>query len=168
MSVRTPIFTTLSVTFPAAGAGSAAAARAAPARSTREQRIRTRRCMDGPFTGDTASDAEEAVQRLHPSGQILRRDEVDDPPVLEQVVAVGERGGEAEVLLGEDDGEAALLQPRDDLAERLDDHRREPLGDLVEEEQPRARPQDPGDREHLLLAAGEPRARAPPALGEVR
>ena len=46
-----------------------------------------------------------------------------------------------------------LLQLRDGAADLLDDHRRQPLGRLVEQEQLRAGAQDPADRQHLLLAA---------------
>ena len=40
-------------------------------------------------------------------------------------------------------------------ADLLDDDRREALGRLVEQQQPRAGAQDAADRQHLLLAAGE-------------
>ena len=47
------------------------------------------------------------------------------------------------------------LQRADGLADLLDDHRRQPLGRLVEQQQPRAGAQDAADRQHLLLAAGQ-------------
>lgn len=73
---------------------------------------------------------------------------------LHNVVPVGDGRGEAEVLLDEKDREALALEAADRLADLLDDDRRQPLGRLVEQEQPRAGAQDAGDREHLLLAAG--------------
>ena len=61
------------------------------------------------------------------------------------------------------------FQRADGLADLLDDDGREPLGRLVEQQQPRAGAQDAADRQHLLLAAGElgALARAEPLL-EVR
>ena len=47
---------------------------------------------------------------------------------------------------------------------RCDDHRRQALGRLVEQQHPDAGAQDAGDRQHLLLAAGELGARAGAAL----
>ncbi len=75
--------------------------------------------------------------------------------VLHDVVAVGDGRGEAEILLDQQDGEALLLQRADGLADLLDDDGRQPLGRLVEQQQPRAGAQDAADRQHLLLAAGE-------------
>ena len=46
-----------------------------------------------------------------------RGDHVDDAAVLHHVVAVGDGGGEAEVLLDQQDGEAAALELADDLAD---------------------------------------------------
>jgi hypothetical protein len=81
----------------------------------------------------------------------------DDAAVLHDVEAVGQRRGEAEVLLDHDDGQAALLHEHADrAAERLHDHRRQALGDLVEQQQAGAGAQDARHREHLLLAAREP------------
>ncbi len=45
---------------------------------------------------------------------------------------------------------------------------REPLGRLVHDQELRVQEQRAGDREHLLLAAGELRARDALALGEAR
>src|SRR5690242_145593 len=50
------------------------------------------------------------------------------PAVLENVIAVGDRRGEAEVLLDQHDGEALVLEGTDGLADLLDDDRGEPLG----------------------------------------
>ena len=83
------------------------------------------------------------VERLH------------DPALGEQVVPVGDGGGELHVLLDEEHGDALVLDLADDVADLLDDHRGQALGRLVEQQQPRARAQHAGDREHLLLAAGQ-------------
>jgi len=93
---------------------------------------------------------------------------VSTTAVLDDVIAVGDGLGEAEVLLDEQDGKALLLQPRDRAADLLHDHRRESFGRLVQHEETRAGPQDAADREHLLLAAGELRALALQPLAQVR
>ena len=92
---------------------------------------------------------------------------VDHAAVLHHVVAVGDGGGEAEILLDQQDGEAAALERADHLADALHDHRREALGRLVEQQQVGAGAQDAADRQHLLLAARQLGALAAPALLEV-
>ena len=94
-------------------------------------------------------------------------DHVDDAAVLHHVVAVGHGGGEMEVLLDQQDGEAAALELADDLADALHDHRRQPLGRLVEQQQVGAGAQDAADRQHLLLAARQLGALAAPPLLQV-
>ena len=96
-----------------------------------------------------------------------RGDHVDDAAVLHDVVAVGDGGGEMEVLLDQQDGEAAALELADDLADALHDHRRQPLGRLVEQQQVGAGAQDAADRQHLLLAARQLGALAAPPLLQV-
>ena len=80
---------------------------------------------------------------------------------------VGELGGETEILLDHEDGEALGLELRDGARQRLHDHRRQAFGDFVEQQDVGAGAQDARHGEHLLLAAGEPRALARLALGEV-
>src|SRR6266545_3118421 len=68
------------------------------------------------------------------------------------------RGAQRElrVLLDDEHGEALLLvQLADDAEELAHDHRGKTQGGLVEEEQPGAGHERPGERQHLLLAAGE-------------
>src|SRR5512140_2619494 len=108
MSVRTPIFTTPSEIFPAAGAADAAPASRAAASAKEVSETRTRPLMCASLS--PRSDAEEALQRLHAALELGPCDDVDDPAALEQEVAVGQRGDEPEVLLDEDHGVAALLQ----------------------------------------------------------
>src|SRR6266498_507967 len=63
---------------------------------------------------------------------------------------------ELRVLLDDEHGEALLLvQLADDAKDLAHDHRGETQGGLVEEEQPGASHERPGERQHLLLAAGE-------------
>jgi len=89
--------------------------------------------------------------------------------------AVGEDGHgvraadrEAVVLLDEEDGKSLLAQFRDDLADPVDDHRRESLRRLVHQQQRRVGQQRPGDREHLLLTSRQLAATVAPARAEVR
>ena len=49
--------------------------------------------------------------------ELVVLDHVDDLALLDDVVTVGHRRGEAEILLDQDDGEALLLQPRDGAAD---------------------------------------------------
>src|SRR5207244_13208901 len=74
---------------------------------------------------------------------------------------------EAKILLDQQNGEGLRLERADGLADLLDDDRRETLGRLVEQQQPRAGAQNPGDRQHLLLAAGELGALAAQPLLEI-
>ena len=67
------------------------------------------------------------------------------------------------VLLDEQHGAVALLRELpDDRQQPLDDHRREPEAELVEEQELRLPGERPGDGEHLLLASREQARRAGP------
>src|SRR5437764_9856494 len=101
------------------------------------------------------SDTEVVVQFLHVGAELRIGNHVDHAAVVHHVVPVGDGRRKAEVLFDEQDREALRLQLRDGPSDLLDDDRRKSLGWLVKQEQPRARPQDPADREHLLLAAGQ-------------
>src|SRR5579862_2286861 len=180
MSVSTPTLTTPSeICAPAGPAAPRASARVRAVASAAVEvtagaaiaaRFRLVRAMGPPlYEGlSTASDAKESMERLLAPLQPGSRDHIDDAAMLDEVMAVRERRDEAEVLLDQDHGEALLLERPHDASERPDDHRREPLGDLVEEQQTRAGAEDAGHGEHLLLAAGEARPLALPPLEEVR
>src|SRR5579883_352577 len=113
-------------------------------------------------------DAEIGVQLVHMRGQLAVGKAVDDLAVLDDVVAVGDGGGEAEILLDQKDGETLLLEPRDGVADLLDDDGRKPFGRLVQHQEARAGAQDAGNCQHLLLAAGELGALALQPLLQVR
>src|SRR5437879_10959855 len=98
------------------------------------------------------------MERLAASVDLVSRDHIDDATAVDEVMPVRERRDEAEVLLDEDHREAALPQLPHDAAEGLHDDGRQPLRELVEEEEARADAEDARHREHLLLAAGEARA----------
>src|SRR5436190_3061958 len=96
------------------------------------------------------SDSEVSVDLAHARLQGRVGNHVHDAPVLDDVVAVGHRLREAEVLLDEQDGKAFALEPRYGAADLLHDHRREALRRLIEHQQPCPRAQDAADGEHLL------------------
>src|SRR6267142_5356722 len=111
---------------------------------------------------------EVVVQLGHVRFELGVRNHVHHPAVLHHVVAVGERGGEAEVLLDEENGEALSLQATQGGADLLDDDRSQSLCRLVEQQEPGAGPQDAPDRQHLLLAPRQRGAAGPEPLFQVR
>src|SRR5271157_823167 len=145
MSLRTPSLMTSPEIWAMAGAVSARTAATAI--------IAIFMCI--PFS----SNPEILVQLVEVLGEILVADHVDDAAVLDDVVAIGEGRREVKVLLDEKDRKALLLQGADDRAKAL--------GRLVEQQQGGAGAQDPADRQHLLLAAGQLGALAAPPLLEV-
>src|SRR5215472_5026517 len=92
-----------------------------------------------------ASHTEISVKLVHIGLQFRVGKTVDDLAVLDDEIAVGDGGGEAEVLLDQEDCKALFLQPRDSLADLLDDDGREPLGRLVQHQEGRAGAQDARD-----------------------
>jgi hypothetical protein len=60
------------------------------------------------------------------------------------------------VLLGDQHGGAGRAELAQKLADPLHDDRRQPFAGLVQQEQRRIAHQRAGDRQHLLLAAGQP------------
>src|SRR5580704_178501 len=114
-----------------------------------------------------ASHPEVVVQLVGVPRDILVADHVDDLPVLDDIMAVGEGRGEAEILLDQEDREALMFQLADQPANLLDDDRRQALGRLVEHQQRRAGAQHSADRQHLLLAPGKLGALASAALPQI-
>src|SRR6185312_1861372 len=110
------------------------------------------------------SYAEVAIELVGVGRELGVGDRVDDSPVLDHVVPVGDRCGEAEILLHQQDREAARFQRVERVPDLLDDHGREPLGRLVQHQEARAGAQDARDRQHLLLAARQLRPLARAAL----
>src|SRR5258708_19168995 len=74
------------------------------------------------------SNAEIGVKLVHVGLQFRVGKAVDDLAVLDDVVAVSHRGGEAEILFDQQDGKAFRFQPRDGVADLLDDDRSQSLG----------------------------------------
>ena len=86
------------------------------------------------------------------AGRARQRD-----PTLEQAVdAIGDLECLVDVLLDDEDRRALRLDDRDGLVHLLDDDRRQPERDLVEQQQSRVGHQRPPDRERLLLATRQP------------
>src|SRR6185437_12385675 len=83
----------------------------------------------------SASDTEIGVKLVHVGLQLGVGKAVDDLAVLDDVETVGHRRGEAEILLDQKDGEALLLEPRDGLADLLDDDGRKALGRLIQHQE---------------------------------
>src|SRR5215467_3074181 len=116
------------------------------------------RLVLAPVAG--ASHTEIVVQLFDVRVQVGIAEPVDDPTVFHDVVAVGHRLGETEILLDQENCESLVLERVDGAADLLDDDRGEPLGRLVEQQEPRAGAQDTADRQHLLFATRQFRALA--------
>src|SRR3979409_1507001 len=101
------------------------------------------------------SDAEIGVELVHIGLQLRIGKTVDDLAVFDDVIAVRDSSCEREILLDQKDGETFLLEPRDGVADLLDDDGSQPLGRLVQHQEPGAGAQNSCDRQHLLLAAGQ-------------
>src|SRR5262249_27199706 len=113
-------------------------------------------------------DAEIGMELVHIGRQLGVGKSIDDLAVLHDVVAVGNGGREAEVLLDQKDREALLLEPADSVADLLADDGRKPFGRLVQHQKARTGAQNARDRKHLLLAAGQLCALAGEAFFQVR
>src|SRR6266581_2978558 len=92
-----------------------------------------------PCAPTAALYPEVVVQLGHAGVQLCVRNHVHHAAVLHHVVTVGDRGGEAKVLLDEQDGEPFALEPPERGADLLDDDRGQAFGRLVEQQEPGAR-----------------------------
>src|SRR6476620_6813378 len=89
-------------------------------------------------------------------GQLGARPLERHVPHLEHVCTARRAERELRVLLHDENGEALfLVQVAEDAEALPHDDRREAERRLVEEQKPRPRHERAGDREHLLLSAGE-------------
>src|SRR3546814_656453 len=79
----------------------------------------------------------------------------DDLAVVQDHAAVGDAERGDRILLDDDDRHARLLQLDQNLLDLSGDLRRQPLIGLVEKKQPHLAGERAGDRQHLLLPAGE-------------
>src|SRR5579885_3303989 len=159
MSFITPMMTLSFAAYAAGAAGATPKTAAKPAARTDRYFIVPLPCC--------VSYAEILVKLVGLGFQPFVWDHVDDPAMLDHIVAVRDGRGKPEVLFDQKDRESRPLEPADRGADLLHDHRREALGRLVEQQQARACTQDPRDRQHLLLAARELSALAHAPLEQV-
>src|SRR5262245_59739424 len=73
-------------------------------------------------------NTEIGMQLVHVRLQLGIGKTVDDLAMLDDVVAVRHRRREAEILLDQENGEPLLLQPRNGVADLLDDDGRKSFG----------------------------------------
>ena len=99
-------------------------------------------------------DAEQRPDPLGVAEQLARRARVDDAAAVEHDDLLRDARDDGEVLLDEQHGRElrGALERRRDLG---DEQRREPLRRLVDEQHRVLVQERAGDRDHLLLAAGE-------------
>src|SRR5262249_55509394 len=90
--------------------------------------------------------------------QFARVTGVADFAALDDVDAIGELSGKAEILLGQEHGGPSFLQALQPLEQRLHDQWREALGRLVQQQQRRVAEQRARDGDHALFAARKPRS----------
>src|SRR4051812_38152198 len=164
MSDKTPILMTPSDTCASATIGAPIAAKARP---TAALSLCTADIFISFASCGFESDSEILVHPPQVGLELGPGNHVHDPSVLDDVVPVGDRLGEPEILLHQQDGEALLLQPGNGTADLLHDDRCEALGRLVQQKKARAGAQDPADGKHLLFPAGQLGPLAPQALAQV-
>src|SRR5260370_23514327 len=104
---------------------------------------------------DRRADAEIALGDLRLAEKTLAPAVHDDAPHLDDIGAIGDGEAHPGVLLGKQDGLSLRAQPLDQREDLRDERRREPERRLVEDEELRLDHQGAGNRQHLLLTAGE-------------
>src|SRR5437773_2972756 len=122
--------------------------------------------MSGVGAGD-ALYSKVLVELAHAALDLRVRNHLDHAPALDDVVTVSHSSREAEILLDQQDRESLGLEAPDRGADLLDDHRRQSLGWLIQQQESGARAEDAADGQHLLLTARELGALALEALLEV-
>src|SRR6266545_148924 len=116
-----------------------------------------------------AADAQVELLDVLVRQEAVARPVVHDAAVLHHVAVVGDLERGAHVLLDQQDRESELRsQALDELHQGLDDDRREPERQLVDQEDEGTAQQRGADGEHLALAAGEIPGELTSALGEHR
>src|SRR5689334_6173813 len=107
-----------------------------------------------PSSRSSCADAQQPPDELGPGEELLRRTGMDDTALVEDDDVVCEPPDDAEVLLDEQD-RRQLREPLEHARDVGDERRRKALRRLVDEQQPVVVQERAGDRDHLLLAAGE-------------
>ena len=117
--------------------------------------------------GRLAAQEVGRAQQLGLLRQLLGRALVADAAALEHVGLVREPERDVRELLDQEDADAGRGDGLEHGREALDDDRREPERQLVDEDHARVRDERLREHDHLLLAAREQAAGDPPALLEL-
>src|SRR6478609_596435 len=120
--------------------------------STSSRSRATSAMLASPFR---RGDAQVERHDLVVVAQVRGRAVLDDATTLQDVAVLRDRQRHGGVLLDQQDRGALAVDVEDDVADGLDDLRREAEARLVEQQHRRLRHHRAADREHLLLAAGE-------------
>src|SRR5919108_296737 len=111
--------------------------------------------VGGLYRAESLVDAQVLAQVEAALLQLHRRAFDGHAAAVEDDDVVGDVEHEPGVLLDEEDGQPLRLEAPDGGHDFGDDLRRQALRGLVHQEYARIRHQRTGDREHLLLPAGE-------------
>src|ERR1700716_1684801 len=101
------------------------------------------------------SDTKILVQFLPVGIQFRLGEAFDHKAMLHDVVAIRDSCGEAKILFDQQDGESPLLEGPNGTPDLLDDHRRQPFGRFVKQQELGSGAQNTADRQHLLFASGK-------------
>ena len=112
-------------------------------------------------------DAKQTLLQLPVRGEPRRIDDAIDPAVDHDRDAFRDGRRHPDVLLDQEHGHVAVLaEARQHVFDLGDNHRRQPFGRFIHDQKMRIGEQRAGDREHLLLAAGQLAAAIVLALGK--
>ena len=135
-----------------------------------DDKARCGRADRGAAAGHPRSAGRAAHEdRAHQVGagqQLLGRAVEADLALLHEDRPVGDGEGDVEGLLDEQDRRAGFVEPADDPEQLLDDGRRQPERELVDEQQRRRHQQRLRQPDHLLLATGQQACRLVEAFSE--
>ena len=115
------------------------------------------------------ADAEQALLQFAVGREPRRVHDPVDPAVDHDRDVVGHRGRDPDILLDDEHADVALIaEIEQNLFDPFDNDRRQALGRLVHDQEPRVEQERARNGEHLLLAAGELIAAIGAPFGETR
>jgi hypothetical protein len=120
----------------------------------------------GPVHDGRAGHAQQRLDRGGVGTNHRRRGGEDQPTVIEHGDPVGHLDRVRELLFDEEDTQPGRSQSADEVAKPGRQVGGEPFARLVEQQHPGPGEDRPGDREHLLFAAGELVAAVPQSLAQ--